>query len=88
MIDIRMLREETDAVKAYLKARNNSFDVDKVLELDAEKKKILASVEELKAKRNAGSKEVGRIRAAGGDASAIMKEMKELGDQEIGRAHV
>lgn len=81
MIDIRMLREETDAVKAYLKARNNSFDVDKVLELDAEKKKILASVEELKAKRNAGSKEVGRIRAAGGDASAIMKEMKELGDQ-------
>lgn len=76
-----MLREETDAVKAYLKARNNSFDVDKVLELDAEKKKILASVEELKAKRNAGSKEVGRIRAAGGDASAIMKEMKELGDQ-------
>ncbi|MGI6075139.1 MAG: serine--tRNA ligase [Pyramidobacter sp.] len=81
MIDIRMLREETEAVKAYLKARNNAFDVDKVLDLDAEKKKILASVEALKAKRNAGSKEVGKIRAAGGDAEAMMKEMKELGEQ-------
>ncbi len=81
MIDIKMLREETDAVKAYLKARNNAFDVDRVLDLDGEKKKILASVEVLKAQRNAGSKEVGRIRAAGGDAEAKMREMKELGDQ-------
>ncbi|MDY3868561.1 MAG: hypothetical protein SOZ52_04265, partial [Pyramidobacter sp.] len=34
MIDIRVLREDTEAVKAYLKARNNPFDVDKVLALD------------------------------------------------------
>ena len=79
MLDIRVIREETEAVKAYLKARNSDFDVDKVLALDAEKKKLLAAVEELKAKRNAGSKEVGKIRAAGGDASAIQEEMKKLG---------
>ena len=81
MLDIRVIREETEAVKAYLKARNSDFNVDKVLELDAEKKKLLAAVEELKAKRNAGSKEVGKIRAAGGDASAIQEEMKKIGEQ-------
>ena len=81
MLDIRVIREETEAVKAYLKARNSDFDVDKVLALDAEKKKLLAAVEELKAKRNAGSKEVGKIRAAGGDASAIQEEMKKIGEQ-------
>ena len=81
MLDIRVIREETEAVKAYLKARNSYFDVDKVLELDAEKKKLLAAVEELKAKRNAGSKEVGKIRAAGGDAGAIQEEMKKIGEQ-------
>ena len=81
MLDIRTIREETEAVKAYLKARNNDFDVDKVLALDDERKKLLASVEEVKARRNAGSKEVGRIKAAGGDAAPVMEEMKKLGEQ-------
>ena len=53
MLDIRVIREETEAVKAYLKARNSDFDVDKVLALDAEKKKLLAAVEELKVKSGA-----------------------------------
>ncbi len=81
MLDIRVIREEKEAVKAYLKARNNDFDIEKILTLDQEKKKLLTTVEELKAKRNAGSKEVGKIRASGGDASAIMEEMKKIGDQ-------
>ncbi len=81
MLDIRVIREEKEAVKAYLKARNNDFDIEKILALDQEKKKLLTTVEELKAKRNAGSKEVGKIRASGGDASAIMEEMKKIGDQ-------
>ncbi len=81
MLDIRVIREETDAVKAYLKARNSDFDVDRVLGLDGEKKKLLAAVEELKARRNAGSREVGKIRASGGDASAIQEEMRKIGEQ-------
>ena len=81
MLDIHMIREDTEAVKAYLKARNNDFDVDKVLALDDERKNLLASVEEGKARRNAGSKEVGRINAAGGDAAAVMDEMRRLGEQ-------
>ncbi len=81
MLDIRVIREEKEAVKAYLKARNNDFDIEKILALDQEKKKLLTTVEELKAKRNAGSKEVGKIRATGGDASAIMEEMKKIGEQ-------
>ncbi len=81
MLDIRVIREEKEAVKAYLKARNNDFDIEKILALDQEKKKLLTTVEELKAKRNAGSKEVGKIRATGGDASVIMEEMKKIGEQ-------
>ena len=81
MLDIRVIREETEAVKAFLKARNNDFDVDAVLALDDERKKLQAALDDLKAKRNAGSKEVGKIRAAGGDASAIMDEMKRLSEQ-------
>lgn len=81
MLDIRIIREDPEAVRKWLKARNNGFDIDQILVLDQEKKKTLAAVEELKAKRNAGSKQVGKIRSTGGDASAIMEEMKKIGEQ-------
>lgn len=81
MLDIRIIREDPEAVRKWLKARNNGFDIDQILVLDQEKKKTLAAVEELKAKRNAGSKQVGKIRSSGGDASAIMEEMKKIGEQ-------
>lgn len=81
MLDIRVIREETEAVKAFLKARNNNFDVDALLALDAERKKLQAAVDDLKAKRNAGSKQIGKLRASGEDTSAIMEEMKQLSEQ-------
>lgn len=81
MLDIRVIRENPEAVKEYLKARNNGFDVDALLKLDDERKELLGHVEELKAKRNAGSKEVGKIRSQGGDASAIQASLRELSDE-------
>jgi len=56
MLDIKFIRENPDIVKLSIKNRGYKFDVDEVLQLDAERRKILTEVESLKAERNAISK--------------------------------
>ena len=51
MLDIRWIRSNADEVKAYLADRNNDFDIEPLLALDEEKRKLLSETEELKAKR-------------------------------------
>ncbi|GAB1400193.1 serine--tRNA ligase [Aminivibrio sp.] len=59
--------------------RNNDFDIGPLLALDEEK--LLTETEELKARRNEGSKKVGAAKARGEDASEAMEEMRALGEK-------
>ena len=52
MIDISLLKEQPEVVKKALASRGVSLDFNKLLELDAKKRKQLKLVEELRAKRN------------------------------------
>ena len=84
MIDIRRLREETDAVRAALAKRADaSLDaqLDRVLELDVVRRSAISEVQELKATRNQVSKQVGELKRAGEPADALVAEMKEVGDR-------
>ena len=56
MLDIKFIRENPDIVKTAIKNRGFKFDVQEVLDLDTERRKILVEVENLKAERNAISK--------------------------------
>ena len=81
MLDMRWIRTSSQEVRAFLAARNNDFDIDPLLALDEEKRTLLSETEELKARRNEGSKKVGAAKARGEDATPVMEEMKALGDR-------
>ena len=81
MLDLRWVRNNEDEVRAYLASRNNDFDIGPLLALDEEKRKLLTETEELKARRNEGSKKVGAARSRGEDASEAMEEMRALGEK-------
>lgn len=81
MLDLKWVREHSEEVAVMLKNRNNEFPLDKFMSLDGQRREVLLEVEKLKEKRNAGAKEVGAIKKSGGDASALMEEMRVIGDK-------
>ncbi len=81
MLDIKRIRADKDQVIRALKKREGNFPIDKVIDLDEKRRKLLAQVEEMKARQNQASKEVPMLKKEGKDTSGIFAEMKELGDQ-------
>lgn len=76
MLDINLIRETPDVVKAGLKKRNMDVAlVDKARELDERRRELLQEVEKLKAERNAVSKEIGAMK----DKAAKEKKIGETG---------
>ncbi|MFO7272305.1 serine--tRNA ligase [Sphaerobacter thermophilus] len=80
MIDLRLIREQPDLVREALAKLNTEAPIDEILELDERRRALLAEVEELKARRNAGSKEISRL-APGPERDARIAEMRGLGDK-------
>jgi len=81
MLDINLIREQPDLVRAAL--RNRQMDpspVDAILQLDEKRRALLVEVEKLKAERNAASKEIGRMKDAAQREKKIA-EMREVGDR-------
>ena len=71
MLDIKFIRENPDIVKTAIKNRNIKFDIQEVLDLDSERRKILVEVEGLKAEKKAISKK-------GKPNKIIIEKMKVL----------
>lgn len=80
MLDIKLIRENPDLVKAAMKTRNKDMDaaVDEIIAIDGKRREVSAKKEALKAKQNAASKEIPKIKKEGGDISAIMAEMNAV----------
>lgn len=80
MLDIKLIRENPDLVKAAMKTRNKDMDaaVDEIIAIDGKRRELSAKKEALKAKQNAASKEIPKIKKEGGDISAIMAEMNAV----------
>ena len=81
MLDIRLIRTQPEVVKAALARRKMDIDVDKLLELDSQKREILYQVEQIKAKQNEVSKKIPAMKKAGEDVTPIFAEMKELSEK-------
>ena len=84
MLDINLLRRDLDGVIAQLEKRKTPqafLDRKRYAALEAERKQIQTRTEELQAKRNALSKQIGQIKAKGGDVAAVMAEVGGLGDE-------
>ena len=81
MLDIQALRNDLDGVVTQLKKRGFTFDSIGFAQLEAERKAVQTRTQELQAKRNNTSKQIGIAKAKGEDASSILKEVEGLGDQ-------
>lgn len=82
MIDIKKLRDDFEATAQALARRGVERErLEKARDLDSKRRALLGETETLKAKRNAASKEIGRVAAAGGDIAAAKAEMRAVGDR-------
>jgi seryl-tRNA synthetase len=75
MLDINALRKDIAGVAARLRARPFELDVAAFNELEAERKRVQVATEELQARRNALSRQVGILKGKGEDASAVLAEV-------------
>ena len=80
MLDIKLIKENPDAVKAGLRAKEVDCDetVDRILALDEQRRALIASTEERKARQNKVSKEIPMLKKQGKDVAPIFAEMAEL----------
>ncbi|MDF1553291.1 MAG: serine--tRNA ligase [Deferrisomatales bacterium] len=79
MLPIKLLRENTDVVRLSLRNRGSDLDVDQMLDLDERRRSILSELEELRSRRNQVSKEIGRHKKEGMDATPLFGEMQGVG---------
>ena len=85
MIDLTLLRRETDSVRAMLARRGvSASQVDELVAADVRHRELLAAAEQLRAQVKDLSRQVGEARKAKDDAraEALMAQSRELGDAE------
>ena len=80
MIDIRLIRDTPDEIKQSLlkKGADCSGEIDRIITLDARRRKIIASSEASKAEQNKASKQIPQIKRDGGDIAAIFERLNTL----------
>ena len=80
MLDIALLRKDLDAVVTRLAARGHTLDAGAFRALEAERKAMQTRSEDLQARRNSLSRQIGQLKARGEDTAALMAEVAGLGD--------
>ncbi|SEA18491.1 serine--tRNA ligase [Paraburkholderia sartisoli] len=80
MLDIQLLRKDLDGVAKRLADRGYILDVAAFSALEAERRAIQTRTEDLQARRNSLSKQIGGMKGRGEDTSAVMAEVGGLGD--------
>jgi seryl-tRNA synthetase len=80
MLDINALRKDIEAVAARLRSRPFDLNVAAFNALEAERRQVQVATEELQARRNALSKQVGLLKSRGEDASAVLAEVASIPD--------
>ncbi len=85
MLDLNFVRENLDAVRNALKNRNFPADtLDKFVELDAERRRVIGEADRVNQMRNAASREIGALMQSGNrDEAGVKKaEVAGLKDQQ------
>ncbi len=85
MLDTNLLRRDLDGVVAQLQRRKDPqpyLDVARYSALEAERKAIQTETEQLQARRNAASKQIGMMKGKGEDPSVLMAEVNGIADRQ------
>lgn len=83
MLDIKVIRQDPERVKAAMKTRNKDMDqeIEEILAIDGERRAINAAVDNMKAEQNKASKLIPQYKKEGKDAAPLLAEMKELSEK-------
>jgi seryl-tRNA synthetase len=81
MLDINLLRNDIAAVAAALARRGATLDAARFNALEAQRRDIQVRTQDLQARRNAASKQIGIAKGKGEDAAPLLAEVAGLGDQ-------
>ncbi|MCP5276980.1 MAG: serine--tRNA ligase [Thiobacillus sp.] len=81
MLDIQLLRKDLPAVAQRLATRGVTLDTARIEALEAERKTIQTRTQDLQARRNQLSKQIGAAKGRGEDTTALMDEVNGLGDE-------
>ncbi len=84
MLDLKYISENAELVRKAITNKHEKADIDKILELDSQRKALIQDVEKKKAERNKTTAEIARMKKAGQDASGVIAEMKKLGEEISG----
>ena len=81
MLDIQVLRNQIDTVADRLASRGMQLDSALFVQLEDERKQLQTRTQELQARRNTLSKQIGMLKARGEDATAVLSEVAQLGEE-------
>ena len=81
MLDIKLIRSETERVKKALARRKEVVDIDAIIEIDDKRRALLVEAEGLKAKQNEVTKQIPIMKKEGKDTTAVFAEMKEISEK-------
>ena len=81
MLDIKLIRGETERVKKALARRKEVVDIDAIIEIDDKRRALLLEAETLKAKQNEVTKKIPAMKKEGKDTTAVFAEMKEISEK-------
>jgi seryl-tRNA synthetase len=80
MLDVKVLRENLDEVKARMATRGGTIDWNEFVALDRERRDALANIERLKEKKNRLSGEIGKLKKSGADPTTLMREVEGVSE--------
>jgi seryl-tRNA synthetase len=83
MLDIRLIREQPETIKARLAARGGDahLNIDEILSCDKERRAVETQLQQLQSDRKRISKEIGIRKSKGEDTSSVEAEVRGLGDE-------
>ena len=82
MLDPNLLRNDLPALAERLRqSRGFSLDVEGLQTLENERKQLQVRTQELQNLRNTRSKEIGKVKAQGGDVAALLAEVADFGEE-------
>jgi seryl-tRNA synthetase len=80
VLDLALIREKPEFIKAEIAKLNSEAPIDQIVELDQQRRSLLTKVEALRQQRNTVSKEIGRMKDQAARQAKIA-EMRQVGDR-------
>jgi seryl-tRNA synthetase len=81
VLDVKLLREQPEAVERALAQKGGTELIPQILGVDAERRRLIKESEDLKALRNRASEAIGQAKRKGEDPAAEMARMREVGER-------